>query len=69
MPAVGPRRLWTPAKPTLTGNAIDGLKKARAAYLAAARPAEWSAYRAPLMGTHGRKYKLVGMLKQRDDLT
>jgi uncharacterized Zn finger protein len=47
-------------------HAIDWLRKARAAYLASERQAEWSAYRAQLMQTHGRKYKLMGMLKQAD---
>ncbi len=47
-------------------HAVDWLKKARAAYLAADRRAEWSAYRNRLMTTHARKYKLMGMLKQRD---
>jgi uncharacterized Zn finger protein len=46
--------------------AVEWLKKARAAYLQAGRQADWSAYRAQLMQTHGRKYKLMGMLKQRD---
>jgi len=35
-------------------------------YLASERQSEWSAYRAKLMQTHGRKYKLMGMLEQRD---
>lgn len=47
-------------------HAIDWLSKARAAYLASGRQPEWSAYRAQLMKIHGRKYKLMGMLKQRD---
>lgn len=47
-------------------HAIDWLRKARAAYLASERQSAWSAYRAQLMQTHGRKYKLMGMLKQRD---
>jgi len=47
-------------------HAIDWLKKARAAYRAMERQAEWSAYREQLLVTHGRKYKLVGMLKQRE---
>ena len=45
---------------------IEWLIKARAAYLASKRQSEWSAYRAKLMQTHGRKYKLMEMLKQRD---
>jgi uncharacterized Zn finger protein len=46
--------------------AVEWLKKARAAYLQAGRHLEWSTYRAKLMQTHARKYKLMGMLKQRD---
>jgi uncharacterized Zn finger protein len=46
--------------------AVEWLKKARAAYLQAGRRSEWSTYRAKLMQTHARKYKLMGMLKQRD---
>lgn len=47
-------------------HAVEWLSKARAAYLAARRQSQWSAYRAELMRTHGRKYKLMGMLKHRD---
>ena len=47
-------------------HAADWLRKVRAAYLASQRQAQWSAYRARLMEKHGRKYKLMDMLKQRD---
>ncbi len=47
-------------------HAIEWLRKARTAYLESDRQSEWSSYRAQLMQTHGRKYKLLGMLKQRD---
>ncbi len=47
-------------------NAIEWLGKARAAYLQSGRQDEWKAYRAKLTQQHGRKYKLMGMLKQRD---
>ena len=47
-------------------HAVGWLKKARAAYLASQRQSQWAAYRAKLMATHGRKYKLMGMLKHRD---
>ena len=47
-------------------HAIEWLIKARAAYLASERQSEWSAYRSKLMQTHGRKYKLMGMLKRWD---
>lgn len=47
-------------------HAIDWLRKARAAYISSRRQSQWAAYRAELMQTHGRKYKLMGMLKHRD---
>ena len=47
-------------------HAVDWLSKARAAYLASRRQSTWSAYRAELIEKHGRKYKLMGMLKHRD---
>ena len=47
-------------------HAIEWLRKARAAYLASERQSEWSTYRTKLMQIHGRKYKLMGMLKQPD---
>ncbi|MBD2449191.1 SWIM zinc finger domain-containing protein [Nostoc sp. FACHB-152] len=46
--------------------AVEWLKKARAAYLASNRQADWSKYRAKLMATHARKRKLMGMLQQRE---
>ncbi len=46
--------------------AVDWLKKVRTAYLESERGADWSAYRAQLMQTHARKYKLMGLFKQRD---
>ncbi len=47
-------------------HAVEWLQQARAAYLASGRQAAWHAYRTRLMEQHARKYKLVGMLKQRD---
>lgn len=47
-------------------HAVDWLRKARAAYISSRRQSQWTAYRAQLMQTHGRKYKLMGMLKHRD---
>ncbi len=47
-------------------HAVEWLQQARAAYLASGQPAAWQAYRTRLMQLHARKYKLVGMLKQRD---
>ena len=43
--------------------AVEWLKKARAAYLASDRQAQWSNYRAKLMEIHARKRKLMGMLQ------
>lgn len=45
-------------------DAVKWLKKARAAYLAAGRQVEWSAYRAELKTIHGRKYKLMGLFNE-----
>lgn len=45
-------------------NAVNWLKKACAAYLAADRQAEWEKYLADLLTQHKRKYKLVPMLKE-----
>ncbi|MGK7875398.1 MAG: SWIM zinc finger domain-containing protein [Xenococcaceae cyanobacterium] len=47
-------------------HAIEWLSKARAAYLQSGRKEEWQAYRAKIRQKHGRKYKLMGMLKQPD---
>ncbi|MBD2778047.1 SWIM zinc finger domain-containing protein [Iningainema tapete] len=47
-------------------NAVEWLKKARAAYLESGRKADWATYREKLVQTHGRKYKLMGLFKQRD---
>ncbi len=44
-------------------HAVRWLKKARAAYRAAGREAEWHAYLDGLLQRHARKYKLVPMLK------
>ncbi len=46
--------------------AVEWLKKVRTAYLDLGRQSDWSAYRAQLMQTHARKYKLMGLFKQRD---
>ncbi len=47
-------------------HAVDWLRKARAAYLASQRQSQWSTYRTKLMATHGRKYKLMSLLRHRD---
>ncbi|MBR8839686.1 MAG: SWIM zinc finger domain-containing protein [Stigonema ocellatum SAG 48.90 = DSM 106950] len=46
--------------------AVDWLKKVRAAYLESGRRSHWSTYRAQLMETHARKYKLMGLFKHKD---
>ncbi|MBE9006275.1 SWIM zinc finger domain-containing protein [Fortiea sp. LEGE XX443] len=46
--------------------AVEWLKKARAAYLASDRQADWSNYHKKLMEIHARKRKLMGMLQGRD---
>ncbi|MBO3462810.1 SWIM zinc finger domain-containing protein [Aetokthonos hydrillicola Thurmond2011] len=46
--------------------AVEWLKKVRLAYLESGRGSEWSNYRSQLMETHARKYKLMGLFKQRD---
>lgn len=47
-------------------HAVEWLQKARAAYYQAGKQAEWLAYRTQLMQTHARKYKLIGLIKQRE---
>jgi uncharacterized Zn finger protein len=44
-------------------HAVRWVEKARAAYRAAGREAEWRAYLGELIARHGRKYKLVSMLE------
>jgi len=44
-------------------HAVGWLEKARDAYRAADREAEWRAYLGEIRERHGRKYKLMGMLK------
>lgn len=43
--------------------AVNWLTRARAAYIQSGRQAEWQAYRAQLVSTHGRKRKLVGLIE------
>ncbi|KGF73368.1 hypothetical protein DO97_19895 [Neosynechococcus sphagnicola sy1] len=48
--------------------AVEWLRQARTAYMRTAyiqsgQQAEWQCYRAQLMSTHGRKYKLMGLIK------
>ncbi|MBD6615996.1 SWIM zinc finger domain-containing protein [Komarekiella sp. 'clone 1'] len=44
--------------------AIEWLKKARAAYLESGKKADWLSYRDELMQTHARKRKLIGMFNE-----
>jgi uncharacterized Zn finger protein len=44
-------------------HAVGWLEKARTAYRAASREAEWQAYLREIRERHGPKYKLMGMLK------
>jgi uncharacterized Zn finger protein len=44
-------------------HAVSWLVRARAAYQAAGRDADWQAYLGEIQACHGRKYKLMGMLK------
>ncbi|OUL27077.1 hypothetical protein BV378_10355 [Nostoc sp. RF31YmG] len=44
--------------------AVQWLKKARAAYLGSGRKADWASYKAKLIQEHGRKRKLMGLFKQ-----
>ena len=44
-------------------HAVNWLDRARRAYLAAGREADWLAYLAEIRGRHGRKYKLMGLLE------
>ncbi len=45
------------------GAAAEWLKRVRDAYRASDRTADWQAYRDSLLATHGRKYKLVPMIR------
>ena len=45
-------------------HAVNWLDRARTAYRAAGREAEWQAYLREIRARHGRKYKLMGMLER-----
>ncbi|WP_414755218.1 SWIM zinc finger family protein [Anabaena sp. CCY 9910] len=47
------------------GEAVQWLKKVRAAYIQSGRQADWSKYREKLIEIHARKRKLMGMFKER----
>ncbi|MBD2199322.1 MULTISPECIES: SWIM zinc finger family protein [Calothrix] len=44
--------------------AVQWLKKVRTAYLEAGRKADWDSYKAKLIQEHGRKRKLMGLIKE-----
>lgn len=44
--------------------AVDWLRRARDAYSAAGREADWRTYVTELRASHGRKYKLMGLMQQ-----
>src|SRR5262249_54634971 len=44
-------------------HAIGWLRRARDAYRAAGRPADWQGYLGAIKTNHGRKYKLMGLLQ------
>ncbi len=50
-------------KAELYSSAVNWLTKARTAYQNAGCTTEWQAYLGELLTQHGRKYKLVPMLK------
>ncbi len=56
-------RIIEPGKAQYYHHAVDWLARARDAYRVAGRDAEWQAYLRDLRERHGRKYKLMGLLK------
>lgn len=53
------------AKAEYYDDAVQWLKKARAAYLESGRKTDWDSYKAKLMQEHGRKRKLMGLFKEK----
>jgi uncharacterized Zn finger protein len=47
-------------------HAANWLRKMRLAFFAGERQDDWAVYRTHLVQNHGRKYKLMGLLEQRD---
>jgi uncharacterized Zn finger protein len=45
-------------------HAVQWLKRMKAAYQALGKPEEWQRYSQALRATHGRKYKLMGLMEQ-----
>jgi uncharacterized Zn finger protein len=56
-------RIIEPGQAKYYHHAVAWLARARDAYKAAGREAEWNAYLRDLRNRHGRKHKLMGMLK------
>jgi uncharacterized Zn finger protein len=56
-------RIIDPGKSQHYHHAVAWLERARTAYRVAGREAEWQAYLREIRERHGRKYKLMGMLK------
>jgi uncharacterized Zn finger protein len=56
-------RIIEPGQAKYYHHAVDWLARARDAYRASGREAEWQAYLGNLRARHGRKYKLMGLLK------
>lgn len=57
-------KIMNDGKAEYYSEAIEWLKQARTAYIASGRQADWASYREYLMVEHGRKRKLMGMLKE-----
>ncbi|AFY49320.1 hypothetical protein Nos7524_3528 [Nostoc sp. PCC 7524] len=57
-------RIMDEGKAEYYSEAIEWLEQARTAYIASGRQADWVSYRERLMEVHGRKRKLMGMLKE-----
>ncbi len=56
-------RIMDAGKAKYYHHAVGWLEKARAAYRAAGREADWQVYLGEIRTRHGRKYKLMGMLE------
>jgi len=56
-------RIMDAGKADAYHHAMEWLKRARSAYRLAGREAEWRTYLQEIRTRHGRKYKLMGMLK------
>lgn len=57
-------RIMDEGKAEYYGDAIEWLKKVRAAYIKSGRQADWSKYQEKLIEIHARKRKLMTMFKE-----